>query len=132
MSPVRMARMEAAIRLVLEFNEAFNRHDTEGMLRLISEECVFEHSGPLPDGTSYRGKKEICRFWKKCFRTAPDIQCEIEEIFGAATRCIVRRRYRGTNASEEGDGIRGVDIFQVRNGSLCEILSYVKSGARRV
>jgi hypothetical protein len=30
MSPTRMSRLESSIRLVLEFNEAFNRHDVAG------------------------------------------------------------------------------------------------------
>jgi len=30
MSPTRMSRWESAIHLVLDFNEAFNRHDVAG------------------------------------------------------------------------------------------------------
>jgi ketosteroid isomerase-like protein len=51
MSPARMSRHEAAIRIVLEFNQAFNPHDVAGMMQLSSEDCVFENTGPAPDGS---------------------------------------------------------------------------------
>ncbi len=34
MSPTRMAKIESAIRIVLQFNEAFNRHDVAAMMQL--------------------------------------------------------------------------------------------------
>ena len=34
MSPIRMSKIEFAIRTVLEFNQAFNRHDVTGMMAL--------------------------------------------------------------------------------------------------
>jgi hypothetical protein len=40
MSPIRMARLESGVRVVLAFNEAFNRHDVAGMMRLMSDDCV--------------------------------------------------------------------------------------------
>ena len=52
MSPVRMSKMETAMRVVLEFNEAFNRHDVPGMMKLITEDCIFENTNPAPDGTA--------------------------------------------------------------------------------
>ncbi len=52
MSPIRMARLESAVRLVLEFNEAFNRGDVAGMMRLVCEDCVFENAVPGPEGST--------------------------------------------------------------------------------
>ena len=45
------------MRVVLEFNEAFNRHDVAGMMQLMSEDCVFENTSPAPDGTVYTGSR---------------------------------------------------------------------------
>ena len=36
MSPIRMSKIENALRIVLEFNEAFNRHDVTGMMQLMT------------------------------------------------------------------------------------------------
>ena len=48
MSPTRMSRIESAIRIVLEFNEAFNRHDVAGMMQIMSDDCVFENTRSSP------------------------------------------------------------------------------------
>jgi predicted SnoaL-like aldol condensation-catalyzing enzyme len=121
MSPIRMAKIETAIRLVLQFNEAFNRHDVAGMMNLMSEDCVFENTTPAPDGTQYSGREAVTRFWQDFFRESPQAHIDIEEIFGMGNRCIMRWKYSW------GDGhVRGVDIFKVEDGLISEKLSYVK------
>ena len=77
-----MSRLEAAIRVVLEFNEAFNRHDVAGMMQLMSDDCVFENTDPAPDGAVYSGKEAVTQFWQDFFRELPNAHIEIEEIFG--------------------------------------------------
>jgi len=121
MSPIRMAKIESAIRLVLQFNEAFNRHDVTEMMQMMSEDCVFENTDPFPDGTVYSGKEAVTCFWQDFFREAPQAHIDIEEIFGMGNRCIMRWKYSW------GEGhIRGVDIFKVEDGLISEKLSYVK------
>lgn len=126
MSPTRMSRIESALRVVLEFNEAFNRQDVAGMMALMSDDCVFENTTPAPDGTVYSGKEAVSRFWQDFFRESPHAHIEIEEIFGLGLRCIMRWRYDWTDAAGQKGHVRGVDIFQIRNGLICEKLSYVK------
>ena len=126
MSPIRMAKIESALRLVLEFNAAFNRHDVAGMLQLMSKECVFENTSPAPDGTVYSGKEAITQFWQDFFNQSPQAQIEIEEIFGFGNRCIMRWKYNWMDAAGIKGHVRGVDIFQVQEGLICEKFSYVK------
>ena len=126
MSPIRLSRLESAIRVVLEFNEAFNRHDVTGMMRLMSDDCVFENTVPAPDGTPYSGKEAVTQFWQDFFRESPQAHIKIEEIFGLGYRCIMRWRYDWVDAAGIKGHVRGVDIFQVKNGAICEKLSYVK------
>ena len=126
MSPIRMSKLESAIRVVLEFNEAFNRHDVAGMMQLMSDDCIFENTDPAPDGTVYSGKEVVTRFWQNFFRESPQAHIEIEEIFGFGERCIMCWRYSWVDKGEKKGHIRGVDIFRVRNGFIREKLSYVK------
>lgn len=126
MSPARMAKVESAIRLVIAFNEAFNRHDVPAMMLLMSDDCLFENTEPPPDGTIYSGKEEVTQFWQAFFRQSPGAQIEIEEIFGFGDRCIMRWVYNWVEASGEAGHVRGVDIFRVKDGFICEKLSYVK------
>jgi ketosteroid isomerase-like protein len=121
-----MARIEAAIRVVLEFNQAFNRHDVAAMMQLMSDDCLFENTYPPPDGTVYAGKEAVSQFWQAFFRESPQAHLEIEEIFGLANRCIMRWRYDWVDGSGNEGHVRGVDLFQVRQGLIREKLSYVK------
>ena len=126
MSPTRMAKVESAIRIVLEFNEAFNRHDVVGMMRLMSEDCVFENTDPAPDGTVYSGKEAVTQFWQDFFRESPHANIDIEEIFGFGRRCIMRWKYHWVDETGKKGHVRGVDIFQVKDGLISEKFSYVK------
>ena len=126
MSPVRLSRIEAALRVVLDSNAAFNRHDVAGMMQLMSDDCVFENTYPAPDGAIYSGKASVTQFWQDFFRQSPQAHIDIEEIFGLGQRCVMRWRYIWVDATGKEGYVRGVDIFQVKQGLITEKLSYVK------
>ena len=126
MSPVRMSKMETALRVVLEFNEAFNRHDVPGMMKLMTEDCIFENTAPAPDGTVYSGKEVVTQFWQGFFHESPHAHIEIEEIFGLGLHCVMRWKYSWMDESGTHGHVRGVDIFKIKDGLISEKLSYVK------
>ena len=126
MSPTRLSRLESGMRIVLAFNEAFNRHDVASMMQLMSDDCLFENTDPAPDGAVYSGKEAVTQFWQGFFRESPQAHIEIEEIFGLGNRCIMRWRYDWAEVAGKKGHVRGVDLFQIKDGSICEKLSYVK------
>ncbi|KPV48903.1 hypothetical protein SE17_35575 [Kouleothrix aurantiaca] len=126
MSPARMDKVEAAMRLVMTFNDAFNRHDVDAMMELMSDDCVFENTAPAPDGTVYSGKAAVTQFWRDFFRDSPGAHIAIEELFGLGLRCVMRWRYSWGDANGQAGHVRGVDIYQVKNNLIYEKLSYVK------
>ena len=123
---MKMSRIESGIRLVLKFNETFNRHDVAGMMRLISDDCIIDNHAPAPDGAVYKGKEAIAQFWRTFFHESPQAHFEIEDIWGLGRRCVMRWRYEWVDAAGQERYIRGVDVFQVKNDLICEKLSYVK------
>ena len=126
MSPVRMSRIESAIRVAIDFNDACNRHDVPGMMQHVSDDCIFEHFHPAPDGSTFLGKEAVSQFWWDFFCESPRAHFDIEDIFGFGDRCIMRWRYGWVDEEEGNRHVRGVDIFRVKDGSICEQLSYVK------
>lgn len=116
-----------ATRATIErFHAAFNQHDVDGMMALMTDDCVFENTFPAPDGTRYEGQAEVRAFWEEFFRASPRAVIEPEELFVAGERAVMRWRYRW-NAVDGGIGyVRGVDVFRVRDGNVAEKLSYVK------
>ena len=121
MSPIRMSKIESGVRTVMDFNDAFNRHDVDGMMKFTSEDTLFENTHPAPDGTAFKGKEVVAQFWRDFFRESPNAHIEIEEIFGLGFHVVMRWTYTW------GEGhVRGVDVFKLKDGLISEKLSYVK------
>lgn len=110
---------------VENFNAAFNRHDVDAVMNLMTLNCVFESTNPPPDGLRVEGAAEMRAFWEKFFANNKDAFFEAEEMFVTGNRCVVRWIY---HKSKEGKPwhLRGVDIFKVENGKVAEKLAYVK------
>jgi predicted SnoaL-like aldol condensation-catalyzing enzyme len=121
-----MEKIESGMRLVIAFNEAFNRHDLAGMMQLTSDDCVFEDTAPAPDGTLYTGKAAIAEYWQGFFTASPQAHIKVEEMLGVGIRCIMRWRYDWVDAAGNPGHVRGMDMFRVQNGLITEKLSYVK------
>lgn len=116
----------SVVQIVAEFNDAFNRHDVTSMMQMMSDDCIFENTSPAPDGTLYAGKATVTQFWLDFFRESPQARIEIEEIFGQGNHCIMRWRYQWVDEQGVAGHVRGVDIFQLRDGKISEKRSYVK------
>ena len=117
--------MGSARTVVEQFNEAFNNHDVDGIMALMTDDCVFENTRPAPDGTRLTGQAAVRSYWVEFFQRSPQARFESEEIFDAGDRCVVRWIYQWVRDGTKGH-VRGVDLFRVRDGKVAEKLSYVK------
>ena len=108
------------------FNEAFGRHDVEGVMAAMTDDCVFENTYPPPDGARHVGQAAVRAAWEDFFSSSPDATFTAEETFACDDRCIVRWRYNWVDHEGIPGYIRGVDIFRVEGGKVAEKLSYVK------
>jgi ketosteroid isomerase-like protein len=103
------------------FNEAFGRHDVDGVMALMTDDCIFENTLPLPDGERHVGQAAVRKFWTDFFTSTPQARFEAEEMVVAGDRATVLWRF------DWGSGhVRGIDLFKVRDGKVAEKLSYVK------
>lgn len=117
----------ATLATVHRFNEAFNRHDVDEIMALMSEDVVFENTFPPPDGERREGQAAVRMAWEELFRAEPAAIFETEEIFAAGSRCVVRWLYRwAADAPGRPGHVRGVDLFRVHDGKVAEKLAYVK------
>lgn len=65
-----LPELEQATRaIVVRFNEAFNRHDSEALAELLAEDTIFEDTSPAPDGRRVEGKKARPRLLESMVRT---------------------------------------------------------------
>jgi len=111
----------STLATIERFTAAFNRHDVDGVMAAMTDDCLFESTGPAPDGERYRGVAAVRAVWEHFFRANPLARFVAEEQFAAGDRCVVRWRY------DWGAGhVRGIDVFRVRDGLVAETLCYVK------
>ena len=109
-----------ALDVVEAFGEAWRDHDLPAALAYLSADCLFEATGPAPDGTRCIGRDAIARAWQAIFDD-PSSRFWAEETFVAGDRVVQRWRYEWS-----GGHVRGVDLFKVDGGLITEKLSYVK------
>lgn len=108
------------IEVVEAFGAAWAAHDLGATLALVTDDCVFESTGPAPDGTRHVGRDEVGAAWAEIFEDATS-SFEVEEAFASGDRVTQRWRY-----SWSGGHVRGVDVFTVRDGLVSAKRSYVK------
>ncbi len=108
------------IHVVEAFGTAWAQHDLDAALAMLTDDCLFDATGPAPDGARCVGVDAIREAWKPIFDDL-GARFEAEETLPAGDRVIQRWCYYFN-----GGHVRGVDLFQVRDGKVAEKLSYVK------
>ena len=118
--------LEQVTRATIDnFNDAFNRHDVNGLAALLTDDTVFENTSPAPDGRRIEGRAAVVEYWRGWFEHNPDAQFEAEEVIVSGNRAIVPWVYRKTRHGQPWH-LRGVDIFTVRDGKVAAKFAYVK------
>ena len=108
------------LKVVETFGAAWAAHDLDAALAMVTDDCLFDATGPAPDGVAHVGPDAIRSAWQPIFDDQASSFDE-EEIFAAGDRVVQRWRYRWDSGS-----IRGVDVFRIRDGKVAEKISYVK------
>lgn len=110
------------LSVINAFNDAFNRHDVDDIMALMTDDCVFENTSPAPDGERFVGAAAVRGFWQRFFAGAPNAHFVSEDVFTCGDRGLVRWTYRWSDSGH----VCGVDVMRVRDGKVAEKLSYVK------
>jgi ketosteroid isomerase-like protein len=109
-----------SLEVVEEFGAAWADHDLERAISFLSDDAVFDATGPAPDGIRHAGLRAIREAWRPIFEDRSS-KFEVEETFAGSDRVVQLWRY-----GWDGGHVRGVDVFRVRDGKITEKLSYVK------
>lgn len=126
MSPIKMSKIEPALRLGIKYIEYFNTHNVDELLALLSADCVFEAYFPAPNGTIYNGKVEIEQYLRELFITKPNNKIDIEDVFGFGHKCVLQWKYYTSENRMPNNYIRGIDIINEKELLICKKYSYIK------
>jgi steroid delta-isomerase-like uncharacterized protein len=109
------------------FADAWNRHDTDAILAMMTPDCVFESSrGPDVKGTVYTGQQQVRRAVDEVFATFPDAQWSHPTHFIAADRGVSEWVFTATGPDGTRVEVQGCDVFTFRGGKIAVKNSYRK------
>jgi len=108
------------------FSAAFGSGDVDAIMAQMTHDCVFESTGPAPDGQRHVGRAAVRLVWQQLFDSTKDATFADEEILVSGDRAVVRWLFTWTNDDGSQGHIRGVDVIRLRDGLVSEKLSYVK------
>ena len=119
-APVTLALLDA-------FADAWNRHDTDAILSMMTEDCIFEASrGPDVKGTLYTGQDEVRGGVDEVLATFPDAKWNGLRHFVAGDRGVSEWVFTATGPDGSRVEVQGCDVFTFRHGKIAVKNSYRK------
>ncbi|MGB1110114.1 MAG: nuclear transport factor 2 family protein [Gammaproteobacteria bacterium] len=99
--------------------EAFNRHDIDGVLDCMTEDCVFfPAAGPEAFGTRLEGHDALRQAFTGVWGGIPDVQWENCSHYADGDLGLSQWTFTGTNANGGRIEVNGCDIFSFRDGKV--------------
>jgi ketosteroid isomerase-like protein len=116
-----------SISFLDEFAAAWNRHETNAILSMMTEDCIFEASrGPQVKGTVHTGQDEVRRGIEEVFATFPDARWNGPRHLIAGDRGVSEWTFTATGTDGARVEVQGCDIFTFRDGKIAVKNSYRK------
>lgn len=115
------------LNLLKEFGAAWGRADLDGLMTLMTDDCVYAASvGPEP-GTTYRGKDEVRQGFEEIIKYEEGGEQRDGRKWVSGD--FVFSEWAYDEIAEDGTvtDIRGIDIFHLINGKLALKDAYRKT-----
>lgn len=109
------------------FADAFNRHDADGIMAFMTDDCVFEASaGPEVCGARHVGKAAVRAAFVEVWTTFPDAHWSDARHFICGDRGVSEWVFTGTRRDGSRVEVQGCDLFVFRGGRIAVKNSYRK------
>jgi steroid delta-isomerase-like uncharacterized protein len=116
------------IKLLDRFAEAWNRHDLDALMSMMTDDCVFEASaGPEVGGQRSEGAPAVRAAFAAVFDAFPDAHWGNARHFVAGNRAVSEWTFTGTNKDGKYVEVNGCDLLTLRNGRIAIKNSYRKN-----
>jgi ketosteroid isomerase-like protein len=123
------ARSNAELLQLLErFADAWNRHDLDALMSMMTPDGVFEASaGPEVNGQRSEGTRAVRAAYAQVFETFPDAHWANARHFVAGDRGVSEWTFTGTRKDGTRVEVTGCDLFTFRDGKVAIKNSYRKN-----
>jgi taurine dehydrogenase small subunit len=114
--------------LAREFLRAWNAHDADAAVQIMTEDCLFEPSvGPYPWGHRFHGRSEVKTWALETFFEIPDLCWDpIRCLFGE-DHIVFEFRVTGTPSGGAPFDLHACDILTLRGGMIAAKRAYRKA-----
>jgi steroid delta-isomerase-like uncharacterized protein len=117
-----------SMALLERFADAWNRHDLDALMSMMTDDCVFEASaGPDADGQRHDGAPAVRAAFAAVFETFPDAHWANPRHFLAGRRGVSEWTFTGTHKDGRYVEVTGCDLFTLREGRIAVKNSYRKN-----
>jgi ketosteroid isomerase-like protein len=115
------------VKMLDEFAAAWNRHDVDGLMACMTEDCVFEAAaGPEVTGTRHVGRDAVRKAYAAVFDAYKDGRWNDARHFVAGTRAVSEWTFTGTTNAGAKVEVNGCDVFTLRGTKIVVKNSYRK------
>lgn len=121
-TPAAAADMDgerAHLALLDAFAQAWNRHDVDALMSMMTEDCVYDASaGDEVRGRRYEGQEAVRASFQAIFEAFPDAQWNDATHVVAGDRGLSEWRFTATAADGGHIEVNGCDVFTLRDGKI--------------
>jgi steroid delta-isomerase-like uncharacterized protein len=122
------AQPDDLLKLLDRFADAWNRHDLDALMSMMTDDCLFEASaGPRVDGQRSEGKQAVRAAYAAVFEAFPDAHWAGASHFISGNRGVSEWTFSGTQQDGKRVEVTGCDLFTFRGGKIAIKNSYRKN-----
>lgn len=115
-------------KLLESFADAWNRHDVNALMSMMTEDGVFEASaGTEVNGQRYEGQKAVRAAYEAVFAQFPDARWNNPRHLVKGNRGVSEWTFTGTSKDGRRVEVTGCDLFTFREGKIAVKNSYRKN-----
>lgn len=116
------------LELLDRFADAWNRHDLDAIMSMMTADCVFEASaGNGVDGERSEGPVAVRAAFAAVFADYPDARWNNPRHFVARDRGVSEWTFTATSLDGNRVEVNGCDLFSFRDGKIALKNSYRKN-----
>jgi steroid delta-isomerase-like uncharacterized protein len=116
------------LELLQRFADAWNEHDLDALMSMMTDDCVFEASaGPDVNGQRSEGREAVRAAYAAVFEAFPDARWANPRHLVLGNRGVSEWTFMGTHRDGKRVEVTGCDLFTFRDGRIAVKNSYRKN-----
>ena len=118
------------VQLLTAFADAWNRHDVDALMSMMTDDPVFEaSSGSGVDGERHQGQQAVRAAFAAVFTQFPDAHWGHARHFVSGDRGVSEWTFTGTRSDGKRIEVNGCDLLTIRDGKIAVKNSFRKNRA---